>query len=217
MQSPESVNDFRPISLTNVCLKFLTKLVANRLQKHILRCIHKNQYGFLKERSIQDCVAWDFEYIHLCHVSKNPVIILKLDIAKAFDTIEHASIIEIMRCMGFSERMLVWVDNILSSGTSSILFNMVPGKQFICKRGVQQGDPLAPLLYVLGTELLQVVVNDLLQQGEISLPIQTNDTDFPILQDADDTLLVMPTDIVQVSAIKGLLQKISLSIGLQIN
>ena len=57
---PESVNDFRPISLTNVCLKFLTKLVANRLKKHILRCIHKNQYGFLKARSIQDSVAWAF-------------------------------------------------------------------------------------------------------------------------------------------------------------
>jgi hypothetical protein len=54
---PENVNDFRPISLTNVCLKFMTKLVANRLQSHILKCLHKNQYGFLKSRSIQDCVA----------------------------------------------------------------------------------------------------------------------------------------------------------------
>jgi hypothetical protein len=52
VHTPETVNDFRPISLTNVCLKFLTKLAANRLQQHILRCIHKNQYGFLKARSI---------------------------------------------------------------------------------------------------------------------------------------------------------------------
>jgi hypothetical protein len=43
----ECVNDFQPISLTNVCLKFLTKLAANRLQEKILQCIHKNQYGFL--------------------------------------------------------------------------------------------------------------------------------------------------------------------------
>jgi hypothetical protein len=54
---PKTVNDFRPISLTNVCLKFLTKLVANRLQGRILECIHKNQYGFLRSRSIQDCLA----------------------------------------------------------------------------------------------------------------------------------------------------------------
>ena len=42
---PVDVNDFRPISLTNVCLKFLTKILANRLQDVITNCIHKNQYG----------------------------------------------------------------------------------------------------------------------------------------------------------------------------
>jgi hypothetical protein len=57
VQSPESVNDFRPISLTNVCLKFLTKLLANRFQQKILTCDHKNQYGFIQSRTIQDCVA----------------------------------------------------------------------------------------------------------------------------------------------------------------
>ena len=216
-QSPVDVNDFRPISLTNVCLKFLTKLVANRLQDHILRCIHKNQYGFLKSRSIQDCVAWAFEYLHLCHVSKRPVIVLKLDFAKAFDTIEHEAILQVMRAMGFNELMLRWVKEILSSGTSSILLNGVPGKQFVCKRGVRQGDPLSPLLYVLGSELLQVVVNKLMQDGEISLPIQTNDPDFPILQYADDTLLVLPADLGQVLAVKSLLQKFSVSTGLKIN
>jgi hypothetical protein len=60
---PLEVNDFRPISLTNVCLKFLTKLAANRLQDKILQCIHKNQYGFLRSSTIQDCLAWSFEYI----------------------------------------------------------------------------------------------------------------------------------------------------------
>ena len=58
MLSPEGPEDFRPISLTNTCLKFLTKLLANSLQKVILQCIHKNQYGFLKSRAIQDCLAW---------------------------------------------------------------------------------------------------------------------------------------------------------------
>jgi mannosylglycoprotein endo-beta-mannosidase len=56
-ESPTCANDFRPISLLNSVLKIITKLLANRLQKIILKLVHKNQYGFLKERSIQDCLG----------------------------------------------------------------------------------------------------------------------------------------------------------------
>jgi hypothetical protein len=55
--SLETPNDFRPISLLNSALKLLTKLLANRLQKVILDLVHKNQYGFIKSRTIQDCLA----------------------------------------------------------------------------------------------------------------------------------------------------------------
>jgi hypothetical protein len=113
--SPLVVSDYRPISLTNVSMKILTKLAANRLQGRILDCIHKNQYGFLRSRSIQDCLAWSFEYIHLCHVSKRPIVILKLDFAKAFDTVEHAAIIEVMRHKGFNEKWLKWAMGFLST------------------------------------------------------------------------------------------------------
>src|ERR1041384_3633970 len=95
-------NDFRPISLTNTFLKFLTKLLANRLQAVILQCIHLNQYGFLKSRSIQDCLAWAFEYIHECKQSQLSLLILKLNFAKAFDTIEHEVILQILKHKGFS-------------------------------------------------------------------------------------------------------------------
>jgi hypothetical protein len=68
--SPEGVNDFRPITLLNCVLKILTKLLANRLQKVVLKIVHKNQYGFLKGRTIQDCITWAFEFLYQCQASK---------------------------------------------------------------------------------------------------------------------------------------------------
>jgi hypothetical protein len=155
--NPVKVRDFRPISLLNSSIKLLTKLLANRLQKVITRIIHKNQYGFIKERSIHDCIAWSFEYLYLCKKSKKEMVILKLDFEKAFDKIEHEVILRILKHKGFGSKWLQWIKLILSSGTSAILLNGIPGKVFHCRRGVRQGDPLSP-----SSLFLQLIYSSLL-------------------------------------------------------
>lgn len=217
VSSPETVSDYRPISLLNVGLKLLTKILADRLQMVILKLVHNNQYGFIHSRTIQDCLAWSFEYIHQCHQSRREIIILKLDFEKAFDTIEHTTILQMLQSLGFPERWLMWIQTILSSGSSAILLNGVPGKSFKCKRGVRQGDPLSPLLFVLAAELLQILVNKASSQGLLKAPIPQDENEFPIIQYADDTLLILQVDAGQLFFLKALLNSYETASGLKVN
>jgi hypothetical protein len=118
----------------------------------------------------------------------------------------------------FSAKWVNWIHNLLKSGTSSILLNGNPGKPFNCRRGVRQGDPLSPLLFVLAADRLQSIVNKAWLFGVIKHPLSDSFAgDFPIVQYADDTLLILPGDARVLFNLKGLLRSFSDSIGLHVN
>jgi hypothetical protein len=182
-----------------------------------MRLIHQNQYGFIKIRTIQDCLAWAFEYLHLYHKSEKELLILKLDFEKAFGRIEHHTMMQIMEHKGFTKKRLDWMKLIFSS-ESTVLLNGVPDKVFHCKRGVRQGDPLSPLLFVLAADFLQTLLNKAKDFNLLQLPIPLSYTlDFPILQYADDTLIIMEACARQQVFLKSLLQTFATLTGLKVN
>jgi hypothetical protein len=167
---------------------------------------------------IQDCLGWAFQYMHICHSSRREIAILKLDFEKAFDTVEHHVILSMLQRKCFSSRWIGWINSVLSSGTSQVLLNGVSGKTIHCKRGVRQGGPLSLLLFVLTDDLLQTLINEAMQRNLISLPLSSSfGQAYPIVQYANDMLLIMPADARQLFFLKCLLNTFAASTRLKVN
>jgi hypothetical protein len=132
--------------------------------------------------------------------------------------LDHSFILEVLRRKGFGDKWCAWIMQILTSATSSVLLNGVPGSVFKCKRGVRRGDPLSPLLFVLAADTLQTLVNHALLTGHLHRPISLNcSPDYPIVQYDDDTLVIMPADVLQLVHLKELLHAFGAATGLKVN
>jgi hypothetical protein len=137
------------------------------MQGVIQSVVHLNQYGFIKGRTIKDCLACTFQFFHICLKSKREIVLLKLDFEKTFDLLEHEVILQILQAKGFSSAWITCIKSILSLGSSQVLLNGVPSKSFKCKRGARQGDPLSPLLFVLAADMLQSMMDKAYVQGPL--------------------------------------------------
>jgi hypothetical protein len=141
---------------------------------------------------------------------------LKLTLKKAFDKVEYPAIIAMLKAKGYSPKWINLVNNILHSASTSVFLNGVPSKN-ICKRGVRQGD-VSPLLFFNTFEFLQAAINNAWQPGHLGLPIAEDYCKkYPILQYADDTLIIMPANLHQLNNLKEILTLFSASTGLQVN
>ncbi|XP_013633333.1 PREDICTED: uncharacterized protein LOC106339050 [Brassica oleracea var. oleracea] len=167
--------DFRPISCLNTLYKVLSKLLAGRLKTILPSVISNAQSAFLPGRLLAENVllATDLVKGYNSQVSE-PRAMLKVDIRKAFDTVRWDFIITALRALSIPEKFVMWIKECITTPSFSVSVNGVSGGYFRSTRGVRQGDPLSPYIFVLAMEALSRLLHSRFQAGWISYHPKTD-------------------------------------------
>ena len=144
---------YRPISLINVDIKILTKVLANRLKYILPGIIHASQTAIYGRR-IDQTIHMIRDLIEIANKEDEQTAFIFLDQEKAFDRVNHEFLYKTMQAFGIGDVFIQWVRNIYSNATSVLNINGCISKPIPLNRGVRQGCPLSALLYVIVIEIL---------------------------------------------------------------
>jgi len=219
--SQKSMKDWRPIALCNVVYKIMAKVLANRLKGVLDKCISSSQSAFVPGRSILDNALVAIELIHYMKAKTKGTqcdVALKLDISKEYDRLDWDYLRDIMIQMGFSARWVQWIMLCVETVDYTVLVNGVQVGPLIPGRGIRQGDPLSPHLFIICAEGLSALIRDAERRGVIKgVRICTRAPTISHLLFADDCFLFFGACDQEALEMKNILTSYEAASGQSIN
>jgi hypothetical protein len=220
-KNPTTVMDFRPISLCNVLYKLISKVLANRLKKILPIIISQTQSAFIPCRLITDNILAAYETLHTMNSKmkgKKGFMAVKVDMSKAYDRVEWCFLKEAMRRLGFAPR---WVQLIMMCVTTvkyAVVVNGNPSGCFQPTRGLRQGDPISPYLFLICAEVLSSMVLEANNKGLLTgVPTSKYGPRVSHLFFADDSLFFCRSSLTQWNELTRLLQVYETASGQRLN
>jgi hypothetical protein len=212
-KSNEAANlkDYRPISLCNIVYKVISKCIANRLSPILDEIIAPTQSAFIPGRMITDNALMAFECIFALQNNNNKsgkFCAYKLDLCKAYDRVDWTFLEGTMRKMVFAEKWINWIMSCVTSVRYTVRLNGTLLEAFSPTRGLRQGDPLSPYLFLLVAEGLSTLIQQEIRDSSLrELKICRKAPGISHLLFADDSLLFFEANKEQATIVKGILQK----------
>ena len=215
-KDPLYLKNWRPISLLNTEYKLVAKCLANRIIGHLDDLIHSDQTGFLPGRYIGENINKIFSLMQQAEINNFPALLLAIDFEKAYDYLERPFIEKTLDYFGFGASFILWVKTLYNGANSTVINNGWMSENFKISRGVRQGCPLSPYIFVLSVEILALNI----RQNEKIKGIKVNNDKkncIKIIQYADDTCLPLAYEKKSLEATLKTFEEFKLLSGLKVN
>ncbi|KAL0289800.1 UNVERIFIED_CONTAM: hypothetical protein Sradi_7064800 [Sesamum radiatum] len=216
---PSQVSDYRPIACCNVIYKAITKVIVKRMQQVLHLIIDQSQNAFVPGRSISDNIMLAQELLAGYNQAKLPPrCTIKVDIQKAYDSVEWDFLLQSLKMFNFPAQFIGWIEQCISTVMFSISLNGSLVGFFPSSRGLRQGDPMSPYLFVIVMEVWCILLQKREQQAEeFQFHWKCKAQGILNLCFADDVLIFCKGNVQSVRIIKDILEEFAAVSGLRVN
>ena len=150
------IKNFRPIILLNTDFKIIAKVLANRLKKTLSMIINEDQSAFIRGRQISDTLRKVLDVVEHYEETNQSGVLISIDFMKAFDKVEYSAMYKILEWFGYRENLIGWIKLLFTDFRLSTINNGYISEEFQATKGLFQGNPIAPYLFIIVIELLAI-------------------------------------------------------------